>query len=603
IEWASLYENLKINMDIYNRNILRPDEKPLLASSPSDYKKNIFQVASISKQAGSKVLWYYLESRQVAVVLITLLCYCCAAWIVFIRRQYRKSLRAYVKTEDIRLNYLASHPLLASLLISFNFAPFFFPHPPVIFVEIVWTLLGLVVTVLFLSDPRITVKAKTLWIIFFILFRLVALDNLLLYKSYEERWLMLVLNSCFITIDIIAYRINKRTPIFTLKKAVALIILSITLHSASIICNLAGLFNLSKTLTIAATFSGFTVIVLRLFLDAAKEALTFQLAFMRRNFSDENVFTRLYKIVRRLLIFFAVVTWIVVFLSALNIFDRVQESVVTFLKRPIGVGESSFTIWNILLFIFVIWAAVMLSNLVSLITEIRTKQDKKYFNLRNAKLFLKIAIITTGVLLAFVTTRIPIDRIAIILGALSVGIGFGLQNLVSNLIAGVMISLEHPVRIGDTIEVGGHIGVIKEIGIRSIHVRTDNGSDVIIPNGDLLSQHVVNWTLSGNQRRIELLVPVKSGVDFDKAKEIIKTVLRDHENIMKKPSPEVILNNFSKSRDGGFDTIDIDCYFWCEDQRDAARVRSRVLEDIHRHLEGIYPENVNMKKNNPGTGE
>lgn len=106
-------------------------------------------------------------------------------------------------------------------------------------------------------------------------------------------------------------------------------------------------------------------------------------------------------------------------------------------------------------------------------------------------LLVRITIITVGVLLAFVSAGIPMDRFAIILGALSVGIGFGLQTLINNLVSGVIIAFEKPINVGDIVEITGQTGRMKSIGIRSSVVTTWDGADVIIPNGDLLNQHLL----------------------------------------------------------------------------------------------------------------
>jgi potassium efflux system protein len=88
--------------------------------------------------------------------------------------------------------------------------------------------------------------------------------------------------------------------------------------------------------------------------------------------------------------------------------------------------------------------------------------------------------------------------LTIIISAFGIGIGFGLQNIVNNLVSGLILAFEKPIQIGDIIEVGNRSGTMKEIGVRSSKILTSDGSEVIIPNGDLFPQHVVNWTLSNN---------------------------------------------------------------------------------------------------------
>jgi potassium-dependent mechanosensitive channel len=140
-----------------------------------------------------------------------------------------------------------------------------------------------------------------------------------------------------------------------------------------------------------------------------------------------------------------------------------------------------------------------------------------------------------------------LGRITIILGALGVGIGFGLQSIVNNLLSGVVLAFERPIEIGDQIEVAGRLGTIKEIGIRSSKLHNFDGSEVIIPNGDLLNQHVVNWTLSNNQRRVELILGVKYGSDLNKIKVLLEGILNDNPRIERYPLSMVLLNDFGDS--------------------------------------------------------
>ena len=99
---------------------------------------------------------------------------------------------------------------------------------------------------------------------------------------------------------------------------------------------------------------------------------------------------------------------------------------------------------------------------------------------------------------------LPVDRITVILGALGVGIGLGLQSIVNNFVSGIILIFDRTLRIGDTVEIGDRKGRVKEISVRSSTLLTPEGAEVIIPNGDILSHNIVNWTLSNNNIRIEV---------------------------------------------------------------------------------------------------
>jgi small-conductance mechanosensitive channel len=166
------------------------------------------------------------------------------------------------------------------------------------------------------------------------------------------------------------------------------------------------------------------------------------------------------------------------------------------------------------------------------------------------------------------------DRIAIVFGALSVGIGFGLQNLVNNLVSGLIIAFEKPLNVGDIVEIGGRSGTMKSIGFRSSVITTFDGSDVVIPNGDLLNQHLVNWTLNTTARRVEVLVGVDYSTNLEETIQLIMNILHGDKRIHAHPEPAVLVNNFASS------SIDLRILFWVDNHDNWQLVRSDVMQRV-----------------------
>lgn len=574
---SRLSEHVTVRTQKFNQNIFNATDKPLLSTKKTDYSESIYKVIPDSAETSSTIMLYYLSSNRVLVTVTILLCLAFALWLIFIRREYAKHIVSYVRASNIRLKYLSNHPMFGSLLLGVTFSVLFFPTPPVIFVELLWTILGLILTVLFFKDKNISLRIRFTWAAFFIVFRVVAVLNLFLYASFEERWLLLIINIFCLALDVMIIETNRKKHIFHLKRTAIVIYISATLHIISIACNFTGLFNLAKILTTTATFAVFTAATLRAFVDTGKEALTFQLAMLKRRITamHEKSLTKIYNFFSRLLDVFAIAAWIIFFLFNLNLLDYLKEQSLYFLNTPIPIGNISFTPGSILLFIFIILASALISNLISVITDITSSQNAKYNFLSGAKLVIKLFVVTAGVLLAIIATGIPIDKIAIVLGALSVGIGFGLQNLVGNLVSGVMITLERPIRIGDLVEVGSHKGVIKEIGIRSSKIYTSNGSDVIIPNSDVLSQHVVNWTLSNPHARIEFELLIDDSDNLSQAKTLLTNILQGHPLLLKEPVPLVVVNSLINA------AIGFTCYCWCDDTSQVTLIKGKILEKVY----------------------
>ncbi len=128
------------------------------------------------------------------------------------------------------------------------------------------------------------------------------------------------------------------------------------------------------------------------------------------------------------------------------------------------------------------------------------KEDKK-FKMGGYILVVRILIICVGLFIAFAAAGISLNKVTILFGALGVGIGLGLQGLVTNLISGLILSFERPVNVGDLIEIGGRTGTMKSIGFRSSIIASIDGSCIIIPTVSCFSQQMVNWTMGQNLKQ------------------------------------------------------------------------------------------------------
>jgi len=181
-------------------------------------------------------------------------------------------------------------------------------------------------------------------------------------------------------------------------------------------------------------------------------------------------------------------------------------------------------------------------------------------------------------LVAVAASGLPVDKITIVLGALGVGIGLGLQNIVNNFVSGIILIFDRPLKVGDSIELGGHAGRVKEIGLRSSTVTTIDGADVIIPNGDVLSQHIVNWTHNNPYKRIDIDMEVETTEDKDSLAAMIKTIIQSSEFVLEKREPVVLLE---KVKDKG---VSLKIYFWCEDFYKSELAKSDVWYKIYQGL-------------------
>lgn len=152
-----------------------------------------------------------------------------------------------------------------------------------------------------------------------------------------------------------------------------------------------------------------------------------------------------------------------------------------------------------------------------------------------------------GLYLAFVTAGFNLTTLTVILGALGVGIGFGLQNIVQNFTSGLIILFERPIKVGDYVDLGDLSGVIQHISIRSTTIRTNDNVSVIVPNLEFVSSRVVNWSHGSPEVRVRIPVGVAYGSDLDLVKTALLEVAGEDDGVLKDPPPTVFFREFGDS--------------------------------------------------------
>lgn len=212
-------------------------------------------------------------------------------------------------------------------------------------------------------------------------------------------------------------------------------------------------------------------------------------------------------------------------------------------------GEDAITLLTVLKILFWI-VAILVANIIirSLILRRVLQRTRLATGLQFAitKIFGYVFVVL-GFYVALVVNGVNLASLAVVAGALGLGIGFGLQNIVSNFVSGLVLLTERPVAVGDRIEVEGVAGQVTKISLRATTIVTNDNISIIVPNSELTSKAVTNWSHTGPRVRVRLKVGVAYGTDTDRLRTTLLAVAAQNSNVLKTPPPAVFFDNFGDS--------------------------------------------------------
>ena len=240
----------------------------------------------------------------------------------------------------------------------------------------------------------------------------------------------------------------------------------------------------------------------------------------------------------------------------------------------------------------ILFAIMLLSLLLAVTRWVKSQMKERWLKHAHLDQGAEEALVTTtgyiggavSVIAALSVAGLDLKNLAIVAGALSVGIGFGLQNVVNNFVSGLILLVERPVKRGDWIVVNGTEGVVRRISIRSTLLETFDGSDVIVPNSELISGQVTNWMLKNRWGRVRVPIGVAYGSDVQLVTEILLKAANEHEDVVTDrtdiPKPSVVFNEF------GADSLNFELRANVKD----VNLKKRVLSDLNYAIEAAFRE-------------
>jgi small-conductance mechanosensitive channel len=269
-----------------------------------------------------------------------------------------------------------------------------------------------------------------------------------------------------------------------------------------------------------------------------------------------------------------------VLLMTWQVYDNPKEAITGLLSVHATIGSQQLTIGLVMLAIAALGVSYLASWLLqTLLTEnvLARRHVDIGVSLAVGRL-LHYALVSVGFVLALVVLGVDLTKMTLLVSALGVGIGFGLQTIVNNFVCGLILLLERPLRVGDTIEIGGQSVKIAKIGLRSTTVRTGDQADMIVPNTELITNRVTNWTLTNRQARSVIPVGVAYGSDIALVMQTLKECALAHPGVLQSPEPRVLFRRFGDS------SLDFELSAWVADLDTRGQVASDLHQDIDRRF-------------------
>lgn len=276
--------------------------------------------------------------------------------------------------------------------------------------------------------------------------------------------------------------------------------------------------------------------------------------------------------VPRILTCLGICIWVAGASDLLSIADPVIARVNDFLDFKIAGNESGATVGGVFGFFLILAVGYAAAGAIRFLFR---EEIFRRFHMSRGLPELISSVIYYLLMVFFVLAAvnaggIELNKFTVLTGAFGVGIGFGLQNIINNFVSGLILQFERPIHIDDIIEVDNNTGRVSRIGIRSSTIRTFQGAEVIIPNANLISAKVINWTLSESQRRRELPVGVAYGSDPNLVLKILKEAAACHELVLTKPEPMSYFKGFGES------SLDFELHFWVMQENNGMLITSEI---------------------------
>lgn len=532
-------------------------EAAYIWSAPKEnVKTNIATNLSTTYQGQDQVFLNFLNGtwgdRMLALLLAGL-------FFIWVFLNYRKATLPEQQKIIGTLNFrhITAVPATGAIIVMLVLSPLCQPDAPFQYMEVVHFLLLVALSVFFWK--RLAGHDLRYWLFMVFLFLVIELTTAAVHDSLFLRLWFILLNLSSLYFGIVFSRklLAEEVVKQLIRPVLAIYLL---LNCLAVVMNIFGRMSLAKAFTGTAIIGITEVIGLAVFVQLLTDALELQIKLSSCGgglFSRVDIPSARLSF-KKILGGLSVIIWLLLFMINLGVSKQVWGFVSQLLDNKRTFGSLNFTIGNVLFFAIILYLSNLFQKHIGvLFGEQSSLKFTNQVEHKSSKLtLLRLVVAVVGVLFAVTASGIPLDKLTVVLGALSVGIGLGMQNIVNNFVSGIILIFEKPFQIGDFVELADKKGKIQDIGIRASKMLTQQGAEVVIPNGDLVSNRFTNWTINSAYVQSEIILKVSMATDLDKAYGIIEDELGKSDALVKSEQPEILINSISG------DTVELRILIW-----------------------------------------
>ncbi len=471
--------------------------------------------------------------------------------------------KSFVKNEftdqDIDLrnakSLILNHSRATIIFLSLVVSKLFFTNTPTLFNDLL--ILVLLLVSVPLLDSLIYKRFKTI-IYFVILFYILDTAKTYFWFSSPRYRIYLIIEALLVIAILIkfTYPYSKTRRIKIGKSSLLLIRMTPIIYFLiiiSIISNILGYTNLTDITLKICTQSGIITII---FYSVFMISGGISTGLIHRHFSFKESFDPIRKLnigkkSLQIIRIIAFIYWFFFFLQLIDLFDPLIKFLTNILTEPYNIGSTIFTIGAILTFLLILTLSFLFTSFISFVFD-GEGASIKFIKLPKGvpsaiSLVIRYFIIAFGIVLALSSLGIDLSKFNLMAGALGLGIGFGLQSVISNFVSGLILVFERPILLGDVVEVNNLLGTVNRIGVRSSNIRTFDGAEVVVPNNNLISNDLINWTHSDKIRRVEILIGTTYESDPNEILKILFNVAKENKETLENPPPLALFSEFGDS--------------------------------------------------------